>query len=610
MNPKRMKNTRLFSTLTGLLIAGAMTVGVSGQSADWFVDGATGDDDLNSGTLWSAPFETLQKALDEASAGLSPPYVIFVAAGTYHPDEGPTQTPDDRSAAYDMIEDVAVYGGFLNGDDFGDRDPIANETILSGELDDPGDNTDNSFHVVTFSTLTGNPALLDGFTVRDGFADGTIAIGGGVFVVNTDDALIRNCVFEENIASTGGGVGVQISTGDMVEVRNCLFEQNEAAEGGGIGSDSDLDTDVNVINCEFLANEGYNRGGGAYCIDARMTFINATFTLNFVALTGADKHGGGAFFTSGADAVFINSLFVSNTTNDDGGAVYLEHSVTTAVFDNCTFSNNHASGSGGGITADDSSSTTITNCILWGNTDGAGGTDTEHAQLYLAGGASATATYTCIEELDDYSATGNIADDPLFVDPDDNYRLLAVSPCIDAADNDAVDCDEFDVDEDGEDCDAPAQDTPDLDFADRRVDDPDTDDTGNGTPPIVDMGPYESVPCPWDLDGDCVVGAKDLMFLLKFWDDPYGAADMLDLIAAWGPCPCDPDAIVLSLADELDDACLTQADWDEYEDVMTDPESSQAEKDNYQCWMEHYLNDCNKCFCIGASGCPDDDPFN
>lgn len=221
MNPKRIKNTRLFSALAGLLIAATMTVGASAQPfADWFVDGTTGDDD-NDGTLWSTPFETLQKALDEAAAGVSPPYVIFVAAGTYHPDEGPTQTPGDRSATYDMIADVAVYGGFLNGDAFGDRDPIANETILCGEINTAA-NTDNSRHVVSFDSLTGNPAVLDGFVVRDGFTSPD-PLGGGVFVFVTEDAMIRNCVFRENIAVTGGGIGVQNSTGGVVEVRNCLF---------------------------------------------------------------------------------------------------------------------------------------------------------------------------------------------------------------------------------------------------------------------------------------------------------------------------------------------------------------------------------------------------
>ncbi len=156
----------------------------------------------------------------------------------------------------------------------------------------------------------------------------------------------------------------------------------------------------------------------------------------------------------------------------------------------------------------------------------------------------------------------------------------------------------------------PTEDTPDLDFGVRRVDDPDTDDTGNGTAPIVDMGAYESVPCPWDLNGDCVVGAMDLTILLANWDNPYGAADLLDLLAAWGPCPCDPDAVVLSLAEELADACLSPADWDEYEDVMTSSTSSQADKDRYDCWMTHYMFHCNNCFCTHPSECPNPDPFS
>ena len=107
-----------------------------------------------------------------------------------------------------------------------------------------------------------------------------------------------------------------------------------------------------------------------------------------------------------------------------------------------------------------------------------------------------------------------------------------------------------------------------------------------------------------------MVSAADLLALLADWGNPYGASDLLALLAAWGLCPCVEGTEPMSLEDELDDACLTQADWDEFEDVMTDPESSQEDKDNYLCWMEHYLFDCNKCICIGASGCPGADPFD
>ncbi len=43
-------------------------------------------------------------------------------------------------------------------------------------------------------------------------------------------------------------------------------------------------------------------------------------------------------------------------------------------------------------------------------------------------------------------------------------------------------------------------------------------------------------PCPWDLDGDAVVGTGDLILLLGSWGDPYGTADLIELLGAWGAC--------------------------------------------------------------------------
>ena len=128
-------------------------------------------------------------------------------------------------------------------------------------------------------------------------------------------------------------------------------------------------------------------------------------------------------------------------------------------------------------------------------------------------------------------------------------------------------------------------------------------------------------PCPADLDGDCVVGVKDLLILLGAWgtnpghpadfDDSgaVGVKDLLFLLGAWGPCPCAPHSVVLSLAEELANACLTQANWDEFEAVMTDPDSSQEDKDRYDCWMTHYLEHCNKCTCAHEPVCFGPDPF-
>jgi hypothetical protein len=127
----------------------------------------------------------------------------------------------------------------------------------------------------------------------------------------------------------------------------------------------------------------------------------------------------------------------------------------------------------------------------------------------------------------------------MFADPDNgDFRLSAGSPCIDAGDNTAV----------------PGDIATDLAGNPRFVDDPDTVDTGDGDPPIVDMGAYEfqGLPCPWDLDGDSNVFVTDLLMLLANWgpcdgcpadfndDGIVNVLDLLALIANFGPCPGSP----------------------------------------------------------------------
>jgi len=64
----------------------------------------------------STPFRYLQDALDLAAsqAEEEDPYQIWVAAGTYYPDESEytQRTAGDRTESFHLHDFVALYGGF------------------------------------------------------------------------------------------------------------------------------------------------------------------------------------------------------------------------------------------------------------------------------------------------------------------------------------------------------------------------------------------------------------------------------------------------------------------------------------------------------------------
>jgi predicted outer membrane repeat protein len=217
----------------------------------------------------------------------------------------------------------------------------------------------------------------------------------------------------------------------------------------------------------------------------------------------------------------INCTFIGNRATFKGGG--MSSSGVSATVINCTFSQNTADFGGGGIFSWQINPTVI-NCILWN--------DSPDEILNRSG----TAFVSFSDVQGGYPGEGNIDADPLFVDPQNgDLHLSPGSPCIDAGDNTAV----------------PKGIDTDLDGNPRFVDDPATKDTGNGDPPIVDMGAYEFqvVTCPWDLDGNGSVGASDLLLLLLSWgpckgcpadfdgNGNVGASDLLALLVNWGPCP-------------------------------------------------------------------------
>lgn len=277
------------------------------------------------------------------------------------------------------------------------------------------------------------------------------------------------------------------------------------------------------------ANFGFGYGaGGIHCENnADVLIENCTIASN---VSDAD---GGVFANLNSDVSLINSLVYGNNSHRAGAFKIVNNS--TALIVNSTLVDNFSSFEGG-ITQIDGD-LVIANSIVWDNSP---------VELVVYGGTSSV-TYSNIEG--GWPGIGNISGEPLFADPPSgSYRLATGSPCIDAGDNTALPPDELDLDGD-DDMNEPLP--LDLDLLPRFVDDPDTPDTGNGTPPLVDMGAYEFNPdCPdplvGDLDHDCDVDLDDFSIFVGCMDGPEiparpecvdadldddGDADLLDFAA-------------------------------------------------------------------------------
>lgn len=407
------------------------------------------------------------------------------------------------------INDVAMVVGLCNGPDTPRRGFLW-QNGFSGDLvgdDDPVlvNNDDNSFNVVWNAFATQPTAVLNGFTIRGGNADGTSGFGddhngGGIF--NHGDPVIVNCTITGNTATFGGGVWCEPFASPAFI--NCIITDNEAVENTPIGGN----------------------GGGL----------------------GRGQLGG---FASTGALTLVNCLIARNTAANDGAGLFLVGGEGTTII-NCTIANNVAGSRGGGYFEAGqfsfNSLSTIDNSIFSRNGAPQG------PQIFLDAGVDMTIDFSDVDggeggigcNLCDLSyGANNIDAPPLFEDQaGGNYRLTCASPCRSTGDNGLAPDDEADVDDDGN----TMEKTRDHDLNHRII------------RTTVDMGSFEAhSDCP---PGDCAGGGPDL-------DEPDGTVNIFDLIIILqafdlpgGPCDvfpeCSGDGIV-----DIQDLNLVRANFGE-----------------------------------------------
>ena len=443
---------------------------------------------------------TLQTALTGATSGDE----IWVEAGAHHPGTNRTDT-------FTLKNGVAVYGGFA-GTETGreQRDWQAHVTILSGDIDNNDNNTDgnfiaetsadiqgaNAYHVVAGGS-TNNTAVLDGFVITAGQANGIAPhdAGGGMYNQDASPRL-TNLIFSGNKADGGGGM---YNWNSHPHLTGVTFSGNAAIDGGGMQNDHySVPTLIRVTFNENTAT----RNGGGMSIGGDHTdpvLRGVVFSNNTAGGNGGGVHVGGYNSSGGS---YTNVVFSGNTAVEGGGMYNnnISPTLTNVNFSgnaaqygggmanyrsaveliNATFNGNTASFQGGAMYSWWQVGPRLKNAILWGNSA------PEGPEIYGIHGGDAIVSYSDIRSCGGSGAGwniscgtdngGNIDADPLFLDAaNGNLRLQLTSPAIDAGNNAFV----------------PLGVTADLDGSPRFADVPGVPDTGSGTPPIVDMGAYE-----------------------------------------------------------------------------------------------------------------------
>ena len=455
----------------------------------------------NNGNNWEDAYTSLSTAITNASASDE----VWVKEGTF------TSTP------YTLKANVSIYGGFdsaLTG---------TSGSVAGRDLDNDITSIDAASSGRCLTIVS--DGHLDGFTVKNGNVTGT---GGAFSVFNRNNVTIDNCIFDSNTASSHGG-GIYITTSTGWSMSNCTISNNTA---GGVGGGLYLDCTIDMTDCvvdtntssggSWDANGIYVGTGvvgtferievknGVYSGTEPQVFYRATGVVDFKdfsihssdgqgfmsviggSLTwdggevynnvvrgvnlgtaetiknikiydnGSNVYGQGAGirFVGAVSATVENCVITGNETGNTGAGVAVMTSGGSPTINNCVIADNVCPSLAGGIYTASGASATVTNCIVWNNS----GTEIT---------AGNTVTYSDVDG--GYTGTGNINSNPSFVGSgDDSYNISSGSPCIDAGDGDSA---------------------PTLDIlGNARVDDPNTSNTGTGTPVYTDIGAYEYQP--------------------------------------------------------------------------------------------------------------------
>ena len=454
---------------------------------DVWVDDDYSAGGANDGHTWLVDaFNTVQGGIDAVTA----PAIVHVAAGNYNENivlksgvqvlgAGPDVTiisgTGGTVVTAGSLDDTTVFEGFTvqngtktisgvqgTGMSLTDSNPVIRNCVLTGNSGEAVLNTNSSPTISNCEFVdnlgdgmcnrTGSNPVLTGCLFENNQLTGMLnydsspeitgcdfinnyvyngaSPSGGAVYNNNANPVITGCRFENNTLDNGiggyngGGGAMYNANSSSPEISACEFTGNAAASGGAIFN---IMSSPTITDCNFTNNnsdfDDDNYGG------AIANLSGSAPAISDCVFTGNSSYKGGAIYISlgtatASPATITNCIFNSNSAERNGGAVYSQFNGGELHVVNSVFYNNDADSDAdsfglGGTLYNDRGAVTLTNTIAWNNNDSE-----------FESNIAVTVAYSDIEG--GYSGTGNIDDDPLFMDaPAGNFRLQTGSPCID-----------------------------------------------------------------------------------------------------------------------------------------------------------------------------------
>ncbi len=312
------------------------------------------------GDSWANALSTdqLKTKLDVISdASNSKVYILLLAKGTYTPT---TLATDEtaRETSFTMKNHTAIIGGWNNAYDFNIE---TYTTLLSGDIGEENDKTDNSYHIIFNNNLTSS-AILYGVTLSHGYANGTAAPHdkGGAIYNKSSHPTITQSSFSNNSARSEGGAIYNLQSNPTIS--KLSFSNNSATTSGGAIYNNLSNPTITQLS--FSNNSATTSGGAIYNESSHPTITQLSFSNN------SANNRGGAIYNLQSNPTITQSSFSNNSASTDGGAIY--NNLSNPTITQLSFSNNSATTSGGAI-YNESSHPTITQLSFSTNTSNFGG---------------------------------------------------------------------------------------------------------------------------------------------------------------------------------------------------------------------------------------------